>query len=104
MGCRVGDLVVEGEAGERGVVRLDVQLVLALEPVAGEEAVYDCRVVVVLVLCRFHRLRFDQERPIEADAALLVDDEMEEARQLLAFTAQVGVEQGVVTLASAQST
>ena len=49
------------------------------ESVAGEEAVYDRGVVVVLVLCRFHRLRFDQERSLEADAVLLVDDEMEKA-------------------------
>ena len=59
---RVGHLVVEAVAGERRVVGLEVEPVLALEAVPDEEAVDRRRVAVVLVLRRLLRLRLDQER------------------------------------------
>ena len=72
---RVRDLVVEAVAGQRRVVRLDVDPVLALEAVADEEAVDGRRVVVVLVLRRLLRLGLDQERPLEADLVLVLGDQ-----------------------------
>ena len=97
----VRDLVVERVAGERRVVRLDVEPVLVLEPVADEEAVDRRRVVVVLVLGRLHRLRLDQERALEPDPVLVLGDEVQEAGELVALALEVGVEQRVVALAAA---
>ena len=88
-------------AGERRVVRLDVQPVLVLEAVPDEEAVDGRRVVVVLVLGRLHRLRLDQQAALEADAVLVLGDEVEEPGQLVALALEVGVEQRVVALAAA---
>ena len=104
VGGRVGDFVVERVAGEGRVVRLDVDLVLGFEPVAAEKTVDDGDVVVVLMLRRLHRLRLDQQRPVEADAVLLFDHQVKEAGELLAFAAQVGVEQRVVAFTAAQRT
>ena len=98
---RIGHLVVERAPGEGRVVRLDVDLVLALEPVPGEEAVDDGDVVVVLVLRRLHGLRLDEKRALESDPVLLLHDEVEEPSELLALTAQIRVEQRVVPLAAA---
>ena len=56
------DLVLEGVAGEDGVVLLDVDLDLLLQAVALEEAVDGGDVVIVLVLGRLLRLRLDQDR------------------------------------------
>ncbi len=93
--------MVEAVAGERRVVRLDVQLVLAVEAVADEEAVDGRGVVVVLVLRGLHRLRLDEERPLEPDLRLVLGDEVEEAGELLPLALQVGVEERVVALAPA---
>ena len=97
----VGHLVVEAVPRERGVVRLDVALVLAVEAVADQEPVHGLGVVVVLVLGRLHRLRLDQELALEADLGLVLCNEMEEARELLALAVEVRVEQRVVALAAA---
>ena len=88
VGDREGDLVVEAVPGERRVVRLDVDPVLALEAVADEEAVDRGDVVVVLMLGRLHRLGFDQQLPAEADAVLVLGHEVQEAGQLLAFSSR----------------
>ena len=101
VGDGVRDLVVEGVAGQRRVVRLDVQPVLALEAVPDEEAVDRRGVVVVLVLGRLHRLRLDQQRALEPDAVLVLGDEVEEPGELVALAPEVGVEERVVALAAA---
>ena len=98
---RVGDLVVEAVPGQRRVVRLDVDPVLALEAVADEEAVDGRDVVVVLVLGRLHRLRLDEQLPVEPDLVLVLGDEVQEPGELVALALEVGVEQGVVALAAA---
>ena len=85
VGGRERDLVVEAVAGERRVVGLDVGAVLALEPVADEEAVDGRGVVVVLVLGRLHRLGLDQELALEADLVLVLDDEVQEPGELRAL-------------------
>ncbi len=82
VGDRVGDLVVEAVAGERRVVRLDVHPVLALEPVADQEAVDGRGVVVVLVLGGLLRLGLEQERASEADLVLVLGDQGQEPGEL----------------------
>ena len=85
VGGRERDLVVEAVAGQRGVVRLDVDPVLALEAVADEEAVDGRDVVVVLVLGRLHRLGLDEQLALEADLVLVLGDEVQEPGELLAL-------------------
>ena len=98
---RGGDLVVEAVAGERRMVRLEVDPVLGLEAVAGEEPMNRRRVVVVLVLRRLLRLRLDQQRPLEPDLVLVLGDEPQEPRELALLALEVRVQQGVVALAAA---
>ena len=97
----VGDLVVEAVSGQRGVVGLDVHEVLALEPVADEEAVDGGAVVVVLVLGRLLGLGLDEERALEADLVLVLGDQVQEPGELLPFAREVGVEERLVALAPA---
>ena len=98
---RERDLVVEAVAGQRRVVGLDVDAILVLEPVADEEAVDGRHVVVVLVLGRLHRLRFDQELAAEPDAVLVLRDEVQEPGELGALALEVRVQERVVALAAA---
>ena len=95
------DLVVEVVARQRGVVDLDVDLDLVLEPVLLEEGEHRRDVVVVLVLGRLHRLRLDEQRALEADRVLVLDHHVQEAAELIELAFHVGVEQRVVALASA---
>ena len=100
---RIGQrqLVLEGVAGKDRVALLDIDLHFLLQPVAPEKAVDGGDVVVVLVLGRLLRLRLDQDRALEADAVLVVDDHAEEASGLVHLAAEIGVEQRLVALAPA---
>ena len=57
-------------------------------PKSLEEAVDRRDVVVVLVLGRLLRLRLDQDRALETDLVLVVDDQLQEAAGLVALAAQ----------------
>ncbi len=81
------DLVLEAVAGERGVVGLDVDLDFLLEPVLLQEAEHGGDVEVVLVLGRLARLGLDQDRALEADLVLVLDDQLQEAAELLQLAA-----------------
>jgi hypothetical protein len=59
--------VLEGVAGERGVVGLDVELEVLLQAVGAQEGDAAGDVEVVLVLGRLLRLGLDQELALEAD-------------------------------------
>ena len=84
VGHGVRHLVMEAVAGQRRVVRLDVDPVLALEAVPDQEAVDRRGVVVVLVLGRLLRLGLEQQRALEADLVLVLGDEVQEAGELVA--------------------
>ena len=58
-------------------------------------------VVVVLVLGGLHRLGLDEQRALEADLVLVLDDEVQEPGELRALAPEVRVEQRVVALAAA---
>ena len=83
------------------MVALDVDLELALQTVALEEAVHRRRVVVVLMLGGLLRLGLDQQRPGEADLVLVRHHQLEEPRELVALLTQAGVQQRLVALAPA---
>ena len=83
------------------VADLDVELDLLFEAEAPQEAGDRRDVEVVLVLGRLLRLRLDQENALEADLVLVVDDHREKAAELLLLADKIGVEQRLVTLATA---
>ena len=100
VGDGVGHLVVERVARQCRVVGLDVDLVLVDQAVAVEEAVHRRAVVVVLVLGRLLGLRLEEQGPGEADPVLVLGHQVQEPGELVALPAEVGVEQGLVALAS----
>ena len=96
-----GNFMLEAVAGERCMVGFDVDLHLVLEAVALQEAVHRRGVKIVLMLGGLVRLRLDQDRAVEADAMLVIDDERQEAAELIELAREIGVEQRVVTFAAA---
>jgi hypothetical protein len=93
--------VLEGVAGQDRVALLDIDLDLVFQAVALEETVNGGHVEIVLVLGRLLRLRLDQDRALEADLVLVIDDHGEEAAELVELALEVGVEQGLVAFAAA---
>ena len=79
------DLMLERVAGKNRVVLLDIELHVLLEPVGLEQAIDRRRVIVILMLGRLLRLGLDQDRALEADLVLVVDDQREEAAGLFQF-------------------
>jgi hypothetical protein len=81
MPCGGGDLdlVLEGVAGEGGVVGLDVELEVLFEAVGAEEGDAAGDVEVVLVLGRLLRLGLDEELALEADALGVIHGHVQEA-------------------------
>src|SRR5712664_263675 len=96
-----GDLVLEGVAGQGGVVDLDVGPDLLLEPEALEEGVEGGGVEIVLVLGRLAGFGLHQDHAFESATVLVVDDEGEEPAQLLQLALDVRIEEGLVALPAA---
>jgi hypothetical protein len=95
------DLVLEGVAGQRGVVGLDVELEMLFQPVGAQEGDAARHVEIVLVLGRLLRLGLDQELALEADLLRVIDRHVQERGEVLLLALQVGVEQRLVALAAA---
>jgi hypothetical protein len=95
------DLVLEGVAGERGVVGLDVELEVLLEAVGAEEGDAAGDIEVVLVLRGLLRLGLDEELALEADALGVIDRHVEEGGEVVLLALEVGVEERLVALAAA---
>ena len=73
--CASRDLVLEAVAGERarGCASM-LTLISFSSPCVLQEAVHGGDVEVVLVLGRLARLGLDQDRALEADLVLVLDD------------------------------
>src|SRR5208282_2373609 len=95
------NLVLERVMREKRVADFDVELDLALEAEPAQEPGDGGDVEIILVLGRLLRLRFDQQHALEPDLVLVVDDQREEAAELLQFAGKIGVEQGLIALAAA---
>ena len=93
--------MLEGVAGKRGVVHLDVHLEVLVQAVCPEEADDGFCIDVVLVLCGLHRLRLDEESALEAFAAGIVAGHRQHRCHVFLFTLHVGVQQAHVALAAA---
>ena len=76
-------------------------LTLFSKIVGLEHPVDRADVEIVLVLGRLLRLRLDQDRALEADLLLVLDDHRQEAAELRQLALHVGVEERLVTLAPA---
>ena len=74
------------------------------QPVALQERVHGRDVAVVLVLGRLERLGLDEDRALEPDLVLVLDDHGQEAPVLVELARQIRVEQRVVALAPAPQT
>ncbi len=101
VGDRELDLVLEGVAGERRVIGLDVELEVPVEAVGLEEGHAARDVEIVLVLGRFLRLGLDEELAPEPDRLRIIDRHVHERAEVVEFALQVRVEQRLVTLATA---
>ena len=88
-------------AGHGGVVGLDVELDVLVEPVRLEEGDDGLRVVVVLVLGGLLGLGFDEELEGGSDVALVLDGHVEEGGQVVQLSLHVGVEVRDEALAAA---
>ena len=95
------DFVLEGVAGQGGVVGLDVELEVPVQLVGLEEGDAAGHVEVVLMLGRLLRLGLDQELAGEPDRLGVVDRHVQEGRQVIELPLQVGVEQGLIAFAAA---
>ena len=98
---RERDLMLEGMVRQHRMADFDIELDLALEAEALQEAEHGRDVEVVLMLGRLLRLGLDQDHALEADLVLVVDDQRQKAPELLLLATQVGVEQRFVALAAA---
>ena len=88
---RVDQLVHHRVAGERGVIRLDVEFHVLLEIVLPDEIQARRRVEVVLVLGRLLRFGLEQELPGKADRLGEVDRHVHEPREVIQLALHVGV-------------
>ncbi len=93
--------MLEGVAGECGVVHLDVYLEIVFEAVGLEEADHCLGVDVILVLGGFHGLGLDEECALEALGACVVACHGEHHGQVFLFTLLVGVEEAHIAFAAA---
>ena len=78
--------MLEAVAREGRVVHFDVDLDLRLQPEALQEGQHVGGVVVVLVLGGLVGLGLDEDGAGEADAVLVLDDELHEATELLGLS------------------
>ena len=88
-------------ACQGGVIGLDVDLDLALQTVAAQEPVDRSDVIVVLVLGRFSRLGFNQDRAFETDFVFVLHHHVQEAAHLIQLMADARVQQRLIAFATA---
>src|SRR5206468_11767168 len=92
---------LERMAGKDGVVLFDVELDVLEKVIALEEAVARGDIEIILMLGRLLRLRLDQDRSLETYSVPVLDDQRDEAAELVELALDVGVEQRLVAFASA---
>ena len=95
------ELVLEGMAGQGGVVNLDVYLEVFLKAVGAEEADNGLCIYIVLVFCRLHRLGLDKEGALEALGAGIVTGSGEHFCKMVFLTLHLGVQEAGIALAAA---
>ena len=96
-----GDFVMERVTRQRGVVGFDIQFDLFFQTELLEESVYGRRIVIVLVLGRFLRLRLDKQSALETGFVFVFHDQLHEATNLLTFLTQIGIQQRFIAFTTA---
>ena len=93
--------MLEAVAGQRGVVGLQVDLDLFVEPVAAQEAADRGGIEVARVLGRLARLGLDEDGARTADSVRLLDHPVHEAAHRVQLRADAPVQQGLVAFSPA---
>ena len=95
------DVVLGRMTRQRGVIGFNVQFEVIRESVLVQKAQRRLGVVVVLVLGGFARFGFEEELKGVALLLLVLDGHAIERRHVVAFLFEIGVQQGLVTFATA---
>ncbi|CAH0323988.1 hypothetical protein SRABI106_04482 [Rahnella aquatilis] len=84
-----------------GVVGLDIHFDLFFQAKLFQEAIDGSNIIIILMLGRFLRFRFDQQGALEANFVFVLNDHLHEATQLFAFLTKISIEQGFVAFTAA---
>ena len=93
--------MVERVPRQSGVVGFNVHLDLIFQTKLLQETIHRRDIVIVLMLGGLLRFRLDKQRAAKANLMLVLHHHLQEAANLLALLAQVGIQQGLVTFAAA---
>ena len=86
-------LMLEGVARQSSVVHFDVHLEIFVQIVSLQEADNGFGVYIILVFCRFHRFRFNQEGTFEAAGTGIVASDGQHLCEVLFLTLLVCIQQ-----------
>ena len=100
-GARRGNLVLEIQSRQGGMIDFDIDLDLLGQAITLQEGIDRRDVVIVLMFGGFEGLRLDEDGALEADLMLVFHHHGQEACVLIQLAGQIRVQQRVVTLASA---
>jgi len=100
-GRRHAQIVLVVVAGQGGVVGLDVQLEVLVQPVRLQEAYDGLSVVVVLVRRGLPRLGLDAELRVHANLLLVLHGHLQEGREVVQLVLDLGVQRCDEALATA---
>ena len=87
------EFVLEGVARQSSVVHFDVHLEIFVQIVSLQEADNGFGVYIILVFCRFHRFRFNQEGTFEAAGTCIVAGDGQHLCEVLFLTLLVCIQQ-----------
>ena len=91
--CRgKGNLMLKTVARQNGVVLLKIELHIIFKPIGFEQAIDRGRVVIILMLCRFLGLGLNENRSLEPNLVLVIDNQRQEASRLFQFLSDIGVD------------
>ena len=88
-------------ASQSCVINLDVYFEIFIQTVSFQEADNSFSIYVILMFCRFHRFRLNQESTFEATSTCIVTSDSQHLRKVFFFTFLVSVQQRHVTFATA---
>ena len=93
--------MLEAVSSQDGMALFDVDLHLILEAVTLQESVNGGHIVIILMLGRFLRFWFNQDRSGETDLMFVFDDHVQEPAKLIHFLADARIEQRLIALTTA---
>ena len=93
-------VVSERVASQSSMVVLDIAFEILFQTLVLYERDRGCRIVIILVLRRFHRFRFDEEGAVEPDVPTIVTGHAEECAQVVLFALGIGIPEGHIAFTS----